>query len=481
MITRLRSYDRPPMSELRPLGILLAVVLVVQVAYFVRIQSIYPPYGLTTEHFHSPLAVNLLDHGVYGFGEYPEIERTTKRPPLYAVVLAGVYGLFGENEAYGLALNNIFLFSTTIVVYLIGRTLSPKVGLIAALLFALDPVGVMNANKNNGQALYALLMALFLLAMLRNFTPSASLKRTISSSLFLALATMTRAVTVYLWLPLLVSFLATHWWLIKRIPMKRVAALTLVFFVIHESIIGGWMIRNNSVDGNPDFASEQGLLFYNFFGPLVLSRVSEVSYKEAKTSLTRELETSKEYQQMTIGEQQGYILRKGLEIVFDHPLASVTVYLEHVPALFLDYPIGAATMFYGEGKRQSLIDYITSYTATKSSRLDLSGYADAISNIREKGAFLVLAHAAAYKLYYLLAMLSIPAGLTLLWLDKSHRPVAIFLAIYIGYVVFASSFWPTARFRMPLLPATAVVSAYFWMWAWIRIESYRERGRTRLV
>ena len=293
------------MSEVKLLAIILAVALVIQTIYFVRIQAIYPPYGLTTEHFHSPTAVNILHHGVFGFGDPPDIERTTKRPPLYAVVLAGIYGVFGENEAYGLAFNNVLLFLTIVVVYFIGRTFSPKIGLIAALLFVLDPVGIINANKNNEQALYAFLLALFLLVTLRNFSQSASLKRTILSSLLLALATMTRAVSVYLWVPLLISFFFVHRRYIKRLPTKMLAALILVFFVIYGVIIGGWMIRNNSVHGNPDFASEQGLLFYNFFGPLVLGRANGTGYKEAKASLARELENNEKYQQLTIGNSNG--------------------------------------------------------------------------------------------------------------------------------------------------------------------------------
>ena len=177
MIFRFRAYNALVMSsETKVLLVLLAVALGIQLIYFVRIQSIYPGFGLTTEHYYSEPAVNVLRHGTYGFGESPDIERTTKRPPLYSVVLAGIYGVLGVDERLALVFNNAFLVLTVLVAYLIGRTFSPKIGVLAALLFALDPIGLINANKNQADALYGLLFALFFLATLRSFGSSATLR-----------------------------------------------------------------------------------------------------------------------------------------------------------------------------------------------------------------------------------------------------------------------------------------------------------------
>ena len=54
MVARIRSLNTLPKSEAKPLAIILAVALVVQVVYFVRIQAEYPSYGLTSEHYYSP-------------------------------------------------------------------------------------------------------------------------------------------------------------------------------------------------------------------------------------------------------------------------------------------------------------------------------------------------------------------------------------------------------------------------------------------
>lgn len=479
MISRVRSYAgllRDP--EVKPLLVILGIALVVQVIYFVRIQALYPPYGLTTEHYYSPLAQNLLHHGTYGFGEPPEIERSTTRPPFYSVVLAGIYGAFGENEAFALVFNNIVLFSTIIVVYMIGRTFSPKIGLLASLLFVLDPVSVINANKNQAEAVFTLLMALFILVTLRAYTRDVSVRVIVLSSLILGLATMTRAVSLYLWIPVLVSFFVAHRWLIRALPLRRTLGLMTVFFVIQGAIIGGWMARNSTVYGNPEFASEQGMLFYSYLGPLVVARATGVPYEEVKTALVAELVSNRE--KRTRAELERYRFRKGLELVLEHPLTTATVYLEHIPTLFLNYPVSAATIFFSEDRRESIQEFLNDYAQGKSSRIDVSGYLDVAKYLRDGGLAFMLVHAAFFKLYYLLLMLSVPLGLGLLMLDKERRPTGVLFLTFVGYLVFIAGFWATARFRMPMMPAFAVMTAYFLVWLWALLAHYRQRGIPRL-
>ena len=480
MTSRIRSYPgllRHP--EVKPLLVVLAIALVVQVIYFVRIQALYPPYGLTTEHYYSPLAQNLLHDGTYGFGDPPDIERSTKRPPFYSVVLAGIYGVFGENEAFALAFNNIVLFLTIIVVYLIGRTFSPKIGLLASLLFVIDPVGVINANKNQASVLYGFLFALFFLVTLRNFTPAVTLRRTAVSSLLLGLATLTRAVSLYLGLLVIASSFVVHRWLIRRMPVRRLAGLMAVFFVIQAAIIGGWMVRNYYVSGNPEFAGMTAVHLYSFFVPLVLSRETGVNHEEVKAQLASELEKDEEYLKLSRdGEKERYRIRKSVGIILDHPVSTFMVVLRQIPVVFLNYPQNAATLFLGEERRGSVTEYLAEYSRGKSSRLDVSGYVGLFRRYVDNGLGLVLMHGILYKLYYLIFMVSGAVGLLLLLRDRIQRPTAVFYLVVITYLVLVSSTWPTARLRAPILPIYAVVAAYSFVWYWSKLEPMLQRPVT---
>ena len=384
---RLRSFAGAFRSlETRLLLVLLAVALLVQVVYYLRIQAVSPPYGLTTEHYYSPLAINLLHHGTYGFGEYPDIQKTTKRPPFYSVVLAGVYGLFGEDERYGLVLNNIFLWLTIIVAYLIGRTLGPGIGLIAALLYALDPVGLINANNSQAGALYGLLFALFFLVTLRTFTSSVTLRRSLLSSLLLGLATFTRAATLYFGVPLVLAFFVAHRWFIRRVSLPRLIVLILALFSVQALIIGAWMTRNNTVSGNSDFAGMTVVHLYSYYVPLVIAKKEGIRYEEARARLADELASDREYLSIERGgDKQQYVVRKSIGLIIRNPISAALVILEQIPVVFLNYPQDAASIFLSEERRETIEALLSERVRRKTSRLDISGYGDIFRQYVDNG------------------------------------------------------------------------------------------------
>jgi 4-amino-4-deoxy-L-arabinose transferase-like glycosyltransferase len=464
----LRSYQATLRSrEAKLLLILLAVALVVQVVYFVRIQSLYPSYGLTTEHFYSPLALNLLHHGVYGSGEYPDIEETTKRPPLYSLVLAGAYGLFGEDERVGLLISNLFLWLTIIVVYLIGRRLSPMVGLIAALLFVMDPVGVINANKNQAGTLYGLLIALFFLVSIQTFTPSVTLRHTLASSLLLGLATLTRVSSLYLGFPLVLAFFAVHRWVIRHFSLSRIVVLTLALFFVQALIVGGWMVRNNSVSGTHEFAGMSSIHLYNYYVPLVIAKKEGIGYDVARVNLANELQSDPEYLGIDTGpDRQSYAIRKSLRLILENPIQASLVILEQAPVVFLNYPQNAASLFLSDERRESLGAYLSDYVGNKSSRLDLSGYPKLARHYVSGGYGLLLLHGIFYKLFYLLFMVAGATGIFLLLRRRDTRAQGIFYFVVIAYTLLVFSTWPSGRLRMGILPFYSVVAAYSAVWFW---------------
>ncbi len=453
--------------ETRLLIMLLAVALVVQAVYFVRIQALYPSYGLTTEHFYSPLALNLLHHGVYGSGEYPDIEETTKRPPFYSLVLAGAYGLFGEDERVGLLISNLFLWLTIIVVFLIGRQLSPIVGLTAALFFVMDPIGVINANKNQAGTLYGLLIALFFLVSIQAFTPSVTLRRTLASSLLLGLATLTRVSSLYLGFPLVLAFFAVHRWIIKRLSLARIVVLSLALFSIQALIVGGWMVRNNSVSGSPEFAAMSSIHLYNYYVPLVIAKKEGIGYEEARVNLAEELQSDPEYLIIEPGpDRQSYIIRKSLRLILENPVQASLVLLEQAPLVFLNYPQNAASLFLGDKRRESLGAYLSDYVGSKSSRLDLTGYPKLAKHYITGGYGLLLLHGIFYKLFYVLFMLGGAAGVLLLLRRRDTRAQGIFYFVFIAYTLLVFSTWPSGRLRMGILPFYSVAAAYCAVWFW---------------
>ena len=176
--------------------LLILLTITLQTIYFLKFQNKYGELGYTTETYYQDTAINLINFRSYSQGTPPIV--TAYRPPLYPFTLAGFYTVFGNSPKLAIILNNLFILISITITYLIGRKISPSIGLLAATLFALDPIIFVNANRISAGSLYCMLISIFVLITIDNFTKYITIKRSIFSSLILGLATFTRALTLYL-------------------------------------------------------------------------------------------------------------------------------------------------------------------------------------------------------------------------------------------------------------------------------------------
>ena len=444
----------------KPILIIILASLIVQTMYFIRIQSIYPPYGLTTEHYYSPIAINLLNHGEFATGEYPNLEQDTKRPPLYTVFVAAIYGLFKQTEEIALIFNNLFHILTIWTTYLIGRRINKNIGLIAAILFAIDPIGIINANKNQAESMYGCLFALFFLSSLSIFSKKVTVTKIAICSILLGIATLTRAPSLYLIFPLSVAFFIAHKWYIKSLPTFKIVQMTIILVLIQGVLLGSWMTRNYAVSGNPEFAGMSAIHLHGYFAPLVIGKIEGIPYREAKQKLKLELKNDKVYNNLVgNGSKQRYEIQKALQVIFNHPIDTSTIIIQQIPIIFINYPLNSATIFLSSYQREKLEKFTTSYLQRKSNRLDISGYLDIIKFYFNNGLSLILIHGAAYKIFYTLFMLGGAVGTITFLSNPQTRPVGIIYLVVIMYLVLIYSTWPSGRLRISLVPIYAIPAA----------------------
>ena len=69
-------------------------------------------------------------------------------------------------------------------------------------------------------------------------------------------------------------------------------------------------------------------------------------------------------------------------------------------------------------------------------------------------------------------MIATGLGAALMIANKKHRSFGILLVVFVAYMVFTSSFWPTARLRIPILPGTTVLVAYALVTGWFFASRY---------
>ena len=160
-------------------------------------------------------ALNLLETGVYGReAGAPD----AALPPLYSLILAVVYGLFGREYLAVALLHIVFDLLSMALLAGICRRLVPRqgdwVGALAALFFALYPYLIFQNLTLNDTALWVLLLHLFVWLLVwlreRERQDRVTLAIALAAGLVLGASLLTRAL-----LPGL-ALLAVPWFLLKR-------------------------------------------------------------------------------------------------------------------------------------------------------------------------------------------------------------------------------------------------------------------------
>jgi len=227
--------------------LLLALAVLIRILAFIVFRSTFD-FVLTGQihgsHAYDTYAVNLLQTGV--FGALPGIPDASI-PPLYAYILAGVYGLFGRGAPQVVLLNVIVDLVSIVLLVDIGRRLFPDgqaVGLVAGLAAALYPYLIFQSLTLIDSPLFAALLTAFIWAMVvlrqRQDNSASTLALAGFGGLLLGLATLTR--------PVLAAFvvLLPLWFLFRRTPREtavRLAPVALLAIVV----IGVWTARNARV------------------------------------------------------------------------------------------------------------------------------------------------------------------------------------------------------------------------------------------
>jgi hypothetical protein len=202
---------------------------------------------------------NLLFHGLYTSGGLPEIDRTPGYPLF--VMLSGM------------ALNNVLLaasiqiFISLASLLLIHRIASrnfpgTQAGVIAAWLYAIEPLSALYALRLMPETLFILFL-LIVIDRLLAFQTTAKLSNLYLAGITLAIATYIRPISYYLVFPLAIALTIT-----SARPAFRAKGLMwkapILLLATVLPLLAIWQIRNSIETGYSGFSSivEKNLYFY---------------------------------------------------------------------------------------------------------------------------------------------------------------------------------------------------------------------------
>ncbi len=180
----------------------LALLAIIALAAYLRLWNIEHLFNILHDY----------DEGAYSIGArfisqgyLPYRDFLLVHPPLFDLVLAAVYRVFGYSFFYGRYLSVALSLASIVLLYLIGKRMyHPAAGLTAAALFAVSPM-VMYLGRRAVQESLGILLVLIAAYLAVAFIDNRKEDRLLFCGLALGLAVATK----YLFIPVAVGVIAT--------------------------------------------------------------------------------------------------------------------------------------------------------------------------------------------------------------------------------------------------------------------------------
>jgi 4-amino-4-deoxy-L-arabinose transferase-like glycosyltransferase len=202
---------------------------------------------------------NLLMHGSYVSGGFPELIPELDRTPGYPLFIMLTGMAFGNVLLIVVAQILVSLCSLLLVRRIAERTFPNRnAGAIASWLYAVEPVSILYAVRLMPETLFVLLL-LAVIDRLLVFQKTAKLSALAAAGILLAAATYVRPVTYYLAFPLAIGIALTA----PRLPGYRWKAPAVLLISVLPWL-AAWQVRNWLETGYSGFSSivEKNLYFY---------------------------------------------------------------------------------------------------------------------------------------------------------------------------------------------------------------------------
>lgn len=403
-------------------------------------------YTSDTGSYVAP-AKSLIESRSFDLGGKPYLFRTPGYPLL---LIPGI--LVGKMVFITIGLQILISCVTVAIVFELALELfnSRKIAIIAALLYASEPMSIVFSSFLMSETLFTFCIASFVLCLVK-YQQMGSTRYIIMAAVALSAGVYVRPVAYFL--PVYTCLILLFVMLFNRVKLTRSVIDVLIFFAISATLIGAWQIRNYNKTSWGGFSSSGIVMFYNsnYLPAIRLLSAGKISdYDSAFLIQTdwpdNELNGPDTQQVKELSRNYEYMRDEVLKVIRDNPSAVVSFYLKRMVKYFL--APGAIQML-------NLFNVKVPKRVVEEKRG---------KSLLEKRR-LYYENAPIY--FWADAMFGVWLGLCLMFVlvavvskEVWHR-VPVGLLFVIGYFAVVSASTPTAsRIRHPIMPLLCVLAAF---------------------
>ena len=238
----------------RPLVILFAIALIARLLVFSFLISHFnvdPGLFWADSSQYTNLGKNLADNGVFSMSDHAPYTPDTLRTPLYPLVIAFFYTLFGN--LWATSLFQAFLNSLVpVLVALLTLKIYPskRVAFLAGLFIALEPHFIIYGLSLSTEGIFIFLFTLTMF-LFAKYLHNPSYNLAALAALLTGMTALTRPVFLYF----AVIALFFIGWGVWRESKKKAFVSGLLFLVVVGAFVLPWSYRNYTVSGAFSFSS----------------------------------------------------------------------------------------------------------------------------------------------------------------------------------------------------------------------------------
>lgn len=317
---------------------LMGAVVLVHGLLFVHVLRDFPDIGSTADSQYRNISAHLVREGVYSAGARDaagDLVSTASQPPLYTLLYAGSYAIFGIGPMADRAMQVLLTLANVgviVVVWHIGRLFSPRAAHAAATVAVLDLTAFFFAqNYDIPDTLVGFFLALWLYHLVRLLRGASPYRAAAWSGVFLGCAMLTKIGPFLLWVPLagmLAAFLWTSGGLSRVVALRTFGIFVLVIMLF----FGGWKLRNLIVTGSGTFASGATTLQWNTSH--LIAYQQGISFAEARKQITERYVPDTLLAQGE-GAVEREVSRALVGLILASPIDFSVVVLRAMPGFFL--------------------------------------------------------------------------------------------------------------------------------------------------